>query len=66
MGSKWVDKIISPLKKVWEGIHKRIHAARKKSRGIYILYDDVRSCGYEDVHVMWSILVDKEYPVLKS
>jgi len=27
-------------------------------RGIYILYDDVRSCQCEDVHVLWSILVE--------
>jgi hypothetical protein len=27
-------------------------------RGIYILYDDVKSCPCEDVHVLWSILVE--------
>ncbi|KAL3040163.1 hypothetical protein AAZX31_01G223800 [Glycine max] len=27
-------------------------------RGIYILYEDVKSCPYEDVHVLWSILVE--------
>jgi hypothetical protein len=27
-------------------------------RGIYILYDDVKSCQCEDVHVLWSILVE--------
>ncbi|KAL9331789.1 hypothetical protein ACSQ67_001399 [Phaseolus vulgaris] len=27
-------------------------------RGIYILYKDVKSCPCEDVHVLWSILVE--------
>lgn len=32
-------------------------------RGIYILYEDVKSCPYEDVHVLWSILVDSHPPL---
>ncbi|KAK8954652.1 hypothetical protein KSP39_PZI002338 [Platanthera zijinensis] len=28
-------------------------------RGIYSLYDDVKSCPCEDVHVLWSILVEQ-------
>ncbi|KAK8709602.1 hypothetical protein V6N13_060616 [Hibiscus sabdariffa] len=27
-------------------------------RGIYILYEDVKSCPCEDVHVLWSILME--------
>ncbi|KAG2405818.1 uncharacterized protein HKW66_Vig0050730 [Vigna angularis] len=30
----------------------------KTGRGIYILYKDVKSCPCEDVHVLWSILVE--------
>ncbi|KAF1001408.1 hypothetical protein AG4045_030607 [Apium graveolens] len=33
-------------------------------RGIYILYEDVRSCPYEDVQVLWSILVESNAPAL--
>lgn len=33
-------------------------------RGIYILYEDVKSCHYEDVHVLWSILVESHAPAL--
>nr|CAB3502754.1 unnamed protein product [Digitaria exilis] len=29
-----------------------------RERGIYILYEDVKSCQCEDVHVLWSILVE--------
>lgn len=35
-------------------------------RGIYILYEDVKSCQYEDVHVLWSILVESHTPSLPS
>lgn len=35
-------------------------------RGIYILYEDVKSCQYEDVHVLWSILVESHAPTLPS
>ncbi|PIA31787.1 hypothetical protein AQUCO_04900222v1 [Aquilegia coerulea] len=58
----WLESFISPLKKLWV----RLHSAQKKSRGIYILYDDVKSCPYEDVHVLWSILVESNKPSLPS
>ncbi|MQM00083.1 hypothetical protein Taro_032816 [Colocasia esculenta] len=32
------------------------------SRGIYILYEDVKSCQYDDVHVLWSILLESHPP----
>lgn len=35
-------------------------------RGIYILYEDVKSCPYEDVHVLWSILVESHTHTLPS
>ncbi|KDO74619.1 hypothetical protein CISIN_1g040585mg, partial [Citrus sinensis] len=50
----WLQSLFSPLKKLW----LRLHSTPKKRRGIYILYDDVKSCPYEDVHVLWSILVE--------
>ncbi|PQQ03376.1 hypothetical protein Pyn_01448 [Prunus yedoensis var. nudiflora] len=36
----------------------RLKIPIKTGRGIYILYKDVRSCPCEDVHVLWSILVE--------
>ncbi|KAG5090095.1 hypothetical protein GLYMA_01G238500v4 [Glycine max] len=50
----WLQSLISPLKKLWF----QMHSTHKKRRGIYILYEDVKSCPYEDVHVLWSILVE--------
>lgn len=29
-------------------------------RGIYVLYEDVKSCSCEDVHALWTLLVDSD------
>ncbi|KAK8968300.1 hypothetical protein KSP40_PGU000460 [Platanthera guangdongensis] len=51
----WFQSLFSPLKRFWLHIHS---AKKMKRRGIYSLYDDVKSCPCEDVYVLWSILVD--------
>ncbi|KAL0916824.1 hypothetical protein M5K25_014366 [Dendrobium thyrsiflorum] len=56
----WLQSLFSPLKKLW--LH--IHSTKKKRRGIYILYEDVKSCPCEDVHVLWSILVESHPKLL--
>ncbi|CAN6199524.1 unnamed protein product, partial [Urochloa humidicola] len=53
-GMAWVQSLFSPLKKLWV----RMHTAQHKKRGIYILYEDVKSCPCEDVQILWSILVE--------
>ncbi|XP_044391086.1 uncharacterized protein [Triticum aestivum] len=50
----WLRSLFSPLRKIMV----RAHSARKYRRGMRILYKDVKSCEDEDVHVLWSILVD--------
>ncbi|CAL5195192.1 unnamed protein product [Lathyrus oleraceus] len=50
----WLQSLISPLEKVWF----KLHSTQKKRRGMYILYEDVKSCPYEDVQILWSILVE--------
>ncbi|XP_050218552.1 uncharacterized protein LOC126669193 [Mercurialis annua] len=59
---RWLQSLLSPLKKLWF----RLHSTPKKSRGIYILYEDVKSCPYEDVQVLWSILVESHTPSMPS
>ncbi|KAG7018705.1 hypothetical protein SDJN02_20576, partial [Cucurbita argyrosperma subsp. argyrosperma] len=44
----WLQSFFSPLKKLWF----RLHSSSKKRRGIYILYEDVKSCPCEDVHLL--------------
>ncbi|CAN6205828.1 unnamed protein product, partial [Urochloa humidicola] len=53
-GMAWLQSLLSPLKKLWV----RMHSAQHKKRGIYILYEDVKSCPCEDVQILWSILVE--------
>ncbi|KAJ9185865.1 hypothetical protein P3X46_005450 [Hevea brasiliensis] len=55
----WLQSFFSPLKKLWFRLHSSAH---RKSKGIYILYEDVKSCPSEDVHVLWSILVESHAP----
>ncbi|CAA7395404.1 unnamed protein product [Spirodela intermedia] len=54
----WFQFLLCPVKKLWY----RFHSARRNSMGIYILYEDVKSCQCEDVHVLWSILVESQSP----
>ncbi|KAG6597448.1 hypothetical protein SDJN03_10628, partial [Cucurbita argyrosperma subsp. sororia] len=58
----WLQSLFSPLKKLWF----RLHSSPEKRRGIYILYEDVKSCPCEDVHVLWSILVESHTPYNKT
>ncbi|KAL1317000.1 hypothetical protein HN51_069109 [Arachis hypogaea] len=59
----WLHSLFSPLKKLWFRMHS---TTQNKRRGIYILYEDVKSCPYEDVHVLWSILVESNSASLPS
>ncbi|KAG5251512.1 Protein FAM70A [Salix suchowensis] len=51
----WLQSLLSPLKNMWF----RLHSTPKKSMFFtpltaylfYILYGDIKSCQYEDVHV---------------
>ncbi|CAN0920486.1 hypothetical protein LINGRAHAP2_LOCUS32070 [Linum grandiflorum] len=55
--------LFSPLKKLWSRIRP---PCRKSGEGIYVLYEDVKSCPSEDVHVLWSILVETHLPPSSS
>ncbi|KAK8942551.1 hypothetical protein KSP39_PZI009546 [Platanthera zijinensis] len=57
----WFQTLLLPFKKLWI----RLHSPQKNRRGIYILYEDVQSCQYEDVHVLWSILVESHPDALQ-
>ncbi|KAI4368343.1 hypothetical protein MLD38_016911 [Melastoma candidum] len=57
----WLQSLFSPLKKLWV----RLHSSHNKRRGIFILYEDVKSCPCEDVQVLWSILVEAHPPALR-
>ncbi|KAL8530605.1 hypothetical protein ACS0TY_007583 [Phlomoides rotata] len=57
----WFHSLLSPLKKFWG----RFRSTKRKrdfnqSQGIYGLYEDVKSCSCEDVHALWTLLVDSD------
>ncbi|OAY42132.1 hypothetical protein MANES_09G155600v8 [Manihot esculenta] len=55
----WLQSFFSPLKKLWLCLHSSPHT---KSKGIHILYEDVKSCPSQDVQILWSILVESHAP----
>ncbi|KAJ0080419.1 hypothetical protein Patl1_23349 [Pistacia atlantica] len=71
---RWLQSLLAPWKKLWfrkhspqrKSINLTLHplmpAFLSSDRGIYILYEDVKSCQCEDVHVLWSILVESNTP----
>ncbi|KAG8055194.1 hypothetical protein GUJ93_ZPchr0001g30089 [Zizania palustris] len=54
----WLRSLLSLLRRLW---CCHMNAVHREKRGIYILYDDVKSCPCEDVHVLWSILVESSH-----
>jgi hypothetical protein len=63
----WLRQVTSPFRRMWDVVLTRLHPhKRKRGNGMRKLYNDVVSCGYEDVHVMWSMLQHPAYPALGS
>ncbi|CAL9074307.1 unnamed protein product [Musa textilis] len=68
----WDKKVVCPVKRAWVAIAARVKACkhgrgigvstkvqavgRAGCDGILKLHDDVQTCGYEDVQVMWEIV----------
>ncbi|GLJ13407.1 hypothetical protein SUGI_0211610 [Cryptomeria japonica] len=51
-------RVLKPLRRIWRFLCKRLFKAHKKKSGIYVLYEDVKSCNDEDINVLWSIFVN--------
>ncbi|KAL3529014.1 hypothetical protein ACH5RR_008336 [Cinchona calisaya] len=49
------QKMVFPVRRVWFGLSSRVKA-RKNGGGLLKLRDDIQTCGYEDVQVMWEML----------
>ncbi|KAL6996784.1 hypothetical protein U1Q18_006912 [Sarracenia purpurea var. burkii] len=48
-------KMIFPVRRVWVAVASRVKS-RKNGGGLLKLRDDIQTCGYEDVQVMWEML----------
>ncbi|KZV25443.1 hypothetical protein F511_17221 [Dorcoceras hygrometricum] len=49
----WLRSLLSPMKKFWGRLRDK-----RTRRGIYTLYEDVKSCSCEDVQALWMLVVD--------
>ncbi|WCJ40313.1 hypothetical protein M5689_021236 [Euphorbia peplus] len=47
--------MIFPVRRVWFSVSSRLKP-RKNGVGLLKLHNDVQTCGYEDVQVMWEML----------
>ncbi|XP_051119134.1 uncharacterized protein LOC127243257 [Andrographis paniculata] len=52
---EWWHNIVFPVRRAWFAISARIRA-RKNGAGLLKLHDDIQTCGYEDVQIMWEML----------
>ncbi|KAK9097405.1 hypothetical protein Sjap_022902 [Stephania japonica] len=52
-------KMIFPMRRVWSAVSTRVEA-RKNGGGLLKLHNDVQTCGYQDVQVMWEMLQRSE------
>nr|KYP50423.1 hypothetical protein KK1_027788 [Cajanus cajan] len=55
--------IIFPVRRVWLSLSARLKS-RKNGAGLLKLQDDVQTCGYQDVQVMWEMLQRTEGEVV--
>lgn len=51
----WWHKMVFPVRRVWISVSARVKAP-KNGAGLLKLRDDIQTCGYEDVQVMWEML----------
>ncbi|EPS74000.1 hypothetical protein M569_00759, partial [Genlisea aurea] len=58
----WWRKVALPVKKVWCAVSTRCYKARKNGAGLLKLHNDIETCGYEDVQIMWEMLIRRSEP----
>ncbi|CAN4086514.1 unnamed protein product [Withania somnifera] len=62
MDADWWQKMVFHVRRVWFAVSARVKA-RKNGAGLLKLHDDIQTCGYEDVQVMWEMLRKNESEV---
>ncbi|PWA34860.1 hypothetical protein CTI12_AA468130 [Artemisia annua] len=51
----WWQNMVVPIRRVWLAVAGRVKP-RDNGSGLLKLHDDVQTCGYEDVQVMYEML----------
>ncbi|XP_057767741.1 uncharacterized protein LOC130988016 [Salvia miltiorrhiza] len=62
---EWWHKIVFPVRRAWFAVSARVKA-RKDGAGLLKLHDDIQTCGYEDVQIMWEMLKKTETEVMAN
>ncbi|KAG8095169.1 hypothetical protein GUJ93_ZPchr0012g21662 [Zizania palustris] len=52
----WRARVVAPVRRAWLAVAAARARARNGECGILSLHQDVQTCGYQDVQVMWNIL----------
>ncbi|XP_062226635.1 uncharacterized protein LOC133924914 [Phragmites australis] len=53
----WRKKVVFPTHRAWAAVSTRVRSSKTGSGGsILKLHEDVQTCGYKDVQVMFEIL----------
>ncbi|KAK1276951.1 hypothetical protein QJS04_geneDACA004034 [Acorus gramineus] len=65
MMTEWWNRMIFPVKRVLVSFAARVKG-RKNGGGLLKLHDDVQTCGYQDVQVMWEMLRRSEMELSSS
>ncbi|KAK3219137.1 hypothetical protein Dsin_013107 [Dipteronia sinensis] len=58
-------KMVFPVRRVWLAVSSRVKA-RKNGGGLLKLHNDVESCEYQDIKVMWEMLNQSETQLITT
>ncbi|KAI3684380.1 hypothetical protein L6452_33603 [Arctium lappa] len=61
----WLQKVVFPVRRVWIAVASRVKS-RNHDGGLLKLHDDIQTCGYQDVQVMWEMLHRTELELTSS
>ncbi|GAA0145220.1 hypothetical protein Leryth_003016 [Lithospermum erythrorhizon] len=62
---EWLQKMVSPVKKLWNAASSSVKSP-KNGGGLLKLRDDIQTCGYQDVQIMWEMLSQTESETINS
>ncbi|KAG8046817.1 hypothetical protein GUJ93_ZPchr0008g13157 [Zizania palustris] len=55
----WRKKVVFPARRAWAAVAGRLRARKQDSGGILKLHEDVQTCDYRDVQVMFEMLTSE-------
>ncbi|XP_066372758.1 uncharacterized protein [Miscanthus floridulus] len=59
----WSARVVAPVRRAWLAVAAARARVRKGECGILSLHQDVQTCGYQDVQVMWNMLSSEKEAV---